>query len=261
MNLYFAGIYTGIEFLLKHNCNLLSSFVECKNKDLSIIDKNIFFLDSGAFSVFTGTVGGIDIDQYIDFIKKNKIITYAGLDVIGDFKKTYENCKYMERHGLQPIPTFHYGSDFNELKKLCVEYDYIAIGGMAGNLKRKRNTLYKFVNDVFKTTKKKKLHGFGVTSDKILKNFPFYSVDSTGWISAVRHRTVSYFNGDGLLRAESLNKKNIPKGVKDGSRILMNMGVTNKSDKYLYQTCVLEYLKFEKYITELWTKRGVTWDD
>ena len=75
----------------KYNAKMLSSYIECKNKDLSIIRNKDFFLDSGAFSVFSGASENIDINKYISFIKKNKIKKYAGLDVIGNAEKTTEN--------------------------------------------------------------------------------------------------------------------------------------------------------------------------
>src|ERR1044071_8207553 len=53
------------------------------------------FMDSGAFSAETKGVP-IDIDEYCKFIIDTKVRVYAGLDVIGDAKKTMKNVKYME---------------------------------------------------------------------------------------------------------------------------------------------------------------------
>lgn len=258
MKLFFASPYTDIKNILKHNVKVLSSYVECMKKDVSIF-KNDFFLDSGAFSVFTGAIDNINIDNYIQFIKKNNIKIYAGLDVIGSAEKTIQNIIYMEKQGLSPIPTFHHGESFNILEDYCKKYDYIAIGGMAGDLKRKQDQLRYFLKDVFKITKKIRLHGFGLTGNLLLE-FPFYSADSTGWISATRHRKVVYFTGSRISTYAAVTKKNI-ENRSCFKNTLKSVSLTNRKDEDLTEAAMLEYIKFEKYLTVLWEKRGIIWKD
>lgn len=138
MKLYFASYSTdtGASESTGAN-NLLETYLYFKNKDYQVWhkDKGLLgkdlFLDSGAFSAFTkGKV--INIDEYIGFIKKNEkvITTYAGLDVIGDSEATRKNVEYMESKGLHPLPTFHHGSDYEELERMVKKYNYIALGGL-----------------------------------------------------------------------------------------------------------------------------------
>lgn len=151
------------------------------------MDINIF-LDSGAFSAWSQKKE-IDIKKYISFIKENKqyINYYAVLDSIGDPEKTLENQKIMESEGLTPIPCFHYGEDFSYLEMYVKKYQYIALGGMVSiSHKNQFDWLDKIFSEFICNKKdmmpKVKVHGFGVDYPKILLKYPWYSVDSSGFL-------------------------------------------------------------------------------
>jgi len=262
MKLYFAGCNdkSTLKLLKQEKAkSMLTSYLSLRDKRVNFLagEEDNIFLDSGAFSVFTGKAETISIQEYIKFIKENKFTTYAGLDVIGDPEETYKNCTLMKEAGLNPIPTFHYGTDLKWLKKYCTEYDYIAIGGMAGEIRKKRKILRAFLTQVFYTTGKKKLHGFGLTSNLLL-SFPFYSVDSTAWLSAVRHRTVVFFKKGRLVAADAMTKSTY---TRQKNPNILDISITNKEDAYLYKISIKEFLKFEEYVTRLWTARGITFED
>lgn len=147
------------------------------------------FIDSGAFSV-SESGAEVNIDDYIDFIKEyeDALNVYACLDVIGDAEKTYKNQKYMESKGLTPLIAFHKGEDYKWLKRYVDEYDYVAIGGIAGGLDVGQQGLVKHLDRCFDIIcdrdgmPKVKVHGFGVNSLKIMWRYPWYSVDSTAWV-------------------------------------------------------------------------------
>lgn len=148
--------------------------------------KNLF-LDSGAFSAWSKGAE-INIDEYINFIKENeKYIThYAVLDDITNPQQTWENQRYMESKGLNPIPTFHYGEDIKWLQRYIKKYKYIALGGMVpiGNKELVLwldNLFSKYICDK-QGNPKLKVHGFGLTALPLLIRYPWYSVDSTSWL-------------------------------------------------------------------------------
>jgi hypothetical protein len=146
------------------------------------------FLDSGAFSAWSQGKT-IDINEYIDFIKEHKkvIDVYANLDVIGDAQATWKNQVVMEKAGLHPLPVFHFGEDMKWLiKMLEKDYDYIGLGGM---VPISTTNLYHWLDDLFTNylTDKYgipivKIHGFGLTSLRLMLRYPWYSVDSTSWV-------------------------------------------------------------------------------
>lgn len=150
-------------------------------------DKDSVFLDSGAFSAFTKGVE-IDINEYCRFIRRHeKSFRVASvLDSIGDPRKTYENQKEMEKLGTAPLPCFHYGDDEWYLKQYLDEYEYITLGGMVPIDTRSLRVWLDRLWSQFLTDDKGKprvkVHGFGLTSNFLMKRYPWYSVDSSSWI-------------------------------------------------------------------------------
>lgn len=153
------------------------------------------FLDSGAFSAWSKGVK-IDIMDYIKFIKENKkyISVYSVLDSIGDAKSTLRNQRIMERNGLKPLPCFHYGEDVSYLKMYLKKYNYISLGGMVPVSSK---DLVVWLDRIFSKhicgpdgMPKVKVHGFGMSSLRLMKRYPWYSVDSTSWVLASRFGVV-----------------------------------------------------------------------
>lgn len=146
------------------------------------------FLDSGAFSAWSQGKE-INIDEYIQFIKDHKevIDVYANLDVIGNAEATWNNQMYMEKAGLNPLPVYHYGEDKKWLKRILnKKYDYISLGGM---VPISTQDLVHWLDDLFKNhlcdekgMPTVKVHGFGLTSLRLMLRYPWYSVDSTSWV-------------------------------------------------------------------------------
>ena len=167
--------------------------------------KSIFFLDSGAFTLYANHLKGkrtsryefFDkeefwkyVDEYALFVKSNieYIEHYANVDVIHNPQKTWEVQKYLEnKHGLNPVPVVHVGSDISWVQKyINTGYSYIGIGGAA-----KRNTknaymdwadhLFNFSCPPPYYTPIIKTHGFAITSFQHMIRYPWWSVDSTSW--------------------------------------------------------------------------------
>ena len=167
------------------------------SKNMMDIAKNKvnLFLDSGAFSAWTQGVN-IDIQEYIKFIKEHEkvIEVYANLDVIStgkignkeSAKKTLKNQKIMEKAGLKPLPVFHYGEPLEYLQDYVNRYDYISLGGM---VPISNAQLIPWLDHLFtehltdaEGMPKVKIHGFGLTSLRLMLRYPWYSVDSTSWV-------------------------------------------------------------------------------
>lgn len=177
--------------------NKLHSFYHCVNGletnwwNMNKNNQVNIFLDSGAFSAYTQGAE-IDLDEYIQFIKDNRksVEVYANLDVIGDARATWKNQKRMERAGLMPIPCFHFGEDWLWLERYVNNYDYIALGGIA--VKKNYGVLTRWLDECFNRicdaqgVPRVKVHGFGITSLRLLFRYPWYSVDSTSWVVTSR---------------------------------------------------------------------------
>ena len=155
---------------------------------------NNLFLDSGAFSA-DKSGNPIDIDAYMKFIHENKddISIYANLDVIGDWPATWTNQRIMEAEGLTPIPVHHL-EDPMKCLDWCLDYDYFALGGIAGGATTKDRIRFfdKCWNVICDKDgfPKSKVHGFGMASPSLIKKYPWYSIDSSSWVTYGRYGIV-----------------------------------------------------------------------
>ena len=152
------------------------------------------FVDSGAFSA--ASIGAeVSFDGYCEWIAKwrEHFTVYSTLDVIGNAGATQRNTEEMERQGFAPLPVVHFGTDLRRLDVLAERYRYIALGGMVG---RGLPSTMKFVAACFARTNPActVFHGFGMTSTRMLMNFPWYSVDSSSWSSAYRFGSLKLFD-------------------------------------------------------------------
>ena len=172
------------------------------------------FLDSGAHGLYTEKVIKVKhqagynffetdefwqyVDEYAAFVKQHldRLTVYANVDVIFNPQMTWKVQRYLEdEHGLKPLPVFHYGTPVKWLKKYMDNYDYIALGGLGQEV-----TLQEYINfgdnsfnllcDNPKRIPKWKIHGFAMTSPRLMRRWPWYSVDSTTWLKLAAYGKV-----------------------------------------------------------------------
>lgn len=158
-------------------------------------DEVAVFLDSGAFSAWTMGVE-INLPDYCDYIQRNDhivrkedgVLMASVLDGIGDPLKTWQNQKHMEHLGVKPLPCFHFGEDERYLDYYLENYEYITIGGMVGKSAKTLATWLDRIWDKHMISgsgkPKIKVHGFGLTSLPLMKDYPWYSVDSSSWVQS-----------------------------------------------------------------------------
>ncbi len=162
-------------------------------------------LDSGAFSAWTKKVN-IDIDEYADFCLANldAIDHIVNLDVIpgapgirntakdiqNSVQKGWENYEHMLSRGIPKeklIHIFHMDEDFEWLTRIADSMDYI---GLSPANDRTTAQKIEWLDQCMEYIcpgdgmPRVKFHGFAVTSIRIMKRFPWYSVDSTSWLMA-----------------------------------------------------------------------------
>lgn len=146
------------------------------------------FADSGAFSVAT-TGATVDLKDYAAWLDEwaPVITTAATLDVIGDPDATHRNTEVLLGAGLRVLPTFHVGTSWPVLERLCKTYPYLALGGMVPHTKYPDEVM-RWLIRAFRTAADHGtvFHGFGQTRVATLASLPFYSVDSSAWVSGAR---------------------------------------------------------------------------
>lgn len=171
------------------------------------------FVDSGAFSSFTRGKQ-VDVDDYIELINSidDQVYVFAQVDKIpGEWGKpktpeqiaeaprlSWENYLYMVTRVKSPeklLPIFHQGEDFSWLQNM-LDYTYtegplkgqhIKYIGLSCSKDIQSSAWAPWFDLCFKMIHESdnpdvKTHAFGMTSLKLLEQFPFTSADSTSWI-------------------------------------------------------------------------------
>lgn len=240
MKLYLAGTSNLTKAEEMEECDyFLESILYIKPWQYELIGKKKgFILDSGAFTYMTGKdASSIDwreyAKKYADFIRLNNVLQYMEIDI--DSVVGYEKVKEIRKEvedltGLPCIPVWHKKRGLDEFKKLSIDYDYIAIGGIAsGEISRKE---YKFLPNLIKIAKNNgaRVHGLGFTV-KGFDKYGFYSVDSTSWSSGGRYGDLYVCDGSYIHKVN--NGKPIGKRLKNKDSNLYNLGEWCKLQKIL----------------------------
>lgn len=242
--------------------NILQSYYWLKgsNDEITRASKKFnIFLDSGGY---TARKQGIDInvEEYGLFLDlhKDKLFTAANLDVM-DLDMALANQRHLEQY-YPVLPVYHFSEYKNGkqdlLEEFCKTHEYIAIGGMAG-MNVERTALKNFLNSCFKVTikYKTKVHGFGITASKYLMDYPFYSVDSTTWLSGGRYGQVVKWGEQTFKNETSIHYSNRNKFLEHN----LDIELTGEYEPRLRHN-VTELLKMERDITKLWAARGIKYD-
>ncbi|MGW1352811.1 hypothetical protein ACWCQE_26615 [Streptomyces sp. NPDC002409] len=186
------------------------------------------FADSGAYSAAT-TGATIRLADYAAWLHHWAPLwtVRAGLDVIGDHEATARNTAALTDAGCDVLPTFHLGSPWPVLEDLCSTHQYVALGGMALHAVggAKQRPLMAWLVKCFRIAAEygTVFHGFGMTSARLVKNLPFYSIDSSSYLFGQRWG-LSYLWNARAWRMESILFRN-PAEVRPHANLFTQHGI------------------------------------
>lgn len=211
MKICLAGTYAATKNTrkyLNYTKYILESFWYIQDWQLEYLNrKELFLLDSGAFTFMNNFKGQINwedyINRYANFIIKNNVKYFFELDidVIVGYEKVKEYTKYLEQKvGRKCIPVWHKSRGIEEWKRLTKEYNYVAIGGIVA--KEIKANQYDIFIPLLKIAKENncKVHGLGFTNLKLMHKYHFYSVDSTSWKSGGRFGSIYEFKNNKMYQ-------------------------------------------------------------
>lgn len=240
----FSYAYQGQEHLWK----------ECWEQMIDLRPRVI--IDSGAFTAWTSGKP-IDPRDYakwaLDFKDrwehKMQALYFMNLDVIGDQDASWVNQSILEGLGLKPIPIITFGANKKHLIRALGNYDYIALGGLVPYT-RDKVKLQKWLDFCFAIIMQKykasgvmpKIHLLGVTTDWVLKRYPCFSSDSSSWVSCLR------FGGGAAAGIKQLPR------YKESDAAMASTIHTLRAE-------IRKYKKMEQEATNLWTKRGIIFNE
>ena len=193
-------------------------------------------LDSGAFTFMQNANAGVNWDEYIEkyaaFVVKNRVQKYFELDIdsVVGYERVLEYRKRLEAlTGRKTIPVWHKSRGIEEFRKMCDEYEYVAVGGIvSGEIKKDQ---YSIFPALIKEAHRRgaKIHGLGFTNLEWLPRCHWDSVDSTAWTTGNRFGFIYQFTG------KTMKKIDAPKGKR--------LGDPRKIALINYT----EWIKFQKY--------------
>lgn len=249
MKIYFSGI-TNCQALRQENVQSVLISYHYAKREIAKLTFSDIFVDSGAFSAWQSKIT-INIDSYITFLQKHQFKLYANLDVIEDAETTLQNWKYIRQQGLNPIPVFHTNEDFRYLEYYCKMSDYIAIGGMVGKAQK---YLVSFLNKCFSVIKQYwplKVHGFGLGNMRLLLRYPFFSTDSTSWLTVVRF---------GKLCTPNYRTGKMINYTKQTDNAIMRYKLKTKNHIEQLRMSIKAQLNIERHVTSVWAAREIAWN-
>lgn len=215
----------------------LESFYYITEREAKNIPKyKAFLLDSGAFTFLNNNAENVDWDKYVEdyarFINTHKIKHFFELDIdsiIGIKEVERLRYKLESLTNKKCIPVWHKSRGLDYWKKMLNKYNYVAIGGIVTKEIKPRE--YNIFIPLLKMAKKTntKVHGLGFTNTSKLHLYPFYSVDSTSWLSGNRFGAVDVYKGNGKMEKHTKPK---------GKRVKHKKTVKNN---------FYEWIKYVKY--------------
>lgn len=245
---------------------ILLSYWYYKDTELDALFEKYFtppypdvFADSGGFSAMTQGAQ-INVNEYAAWVKRYKHLfnTYANLDVIGDASATLNNQHKLEDLGVEPIPVFHVSEDWSHLENYIEKYPYIALGGMVPYM-RYTKKIMPWIIKAFKLAGDKSVfHGFGATSWEVIKDLPWYSVDSSSWGAGFRFGQVPLFDeSKGRFITAQLGD---PISCGKASKLFRSLGFdpldfVDRSRNDRAKICAvsaLSYMKAEQWLRNRW---------
>lgn len=202
--------------------HLLVSYAE--KQQLRLLDGAIgaksWLVDSGAFTTWRQG-RPVDLNAYIAFLQglearakagELKLAGYLALDCIpgepgrmptpGEAELattiSLQNLDAMLAAGLKPWPVYHEGEPLTILDAyVAAGHEVIALGATAS---RGKASLSNWLAPIFERHPGQRFHGLAMTQGRLLRSFPFHSVDSTSWLNLCRYGTAANLY---LLRGRS----------------------------------------------------------
>ena len=253
--------------------NVLLSYYYIRRRGLAEIEERLkkhrgmkILIDSGAFTFFkdpqykekTLEWWETYLKNYTDFVRTHRDYVFACVELDIDSLVGAEQVqawreKYfypLEKEGINVIYLYHLDKDLDYFEQLCKRHAYVGFS----YLEMKRNIddpheIELLINTLFDIAKKYRtaIHGFAITGNKMLLQYPFFSADSTTYLAGAQFGEINYFEAGALKHL----KKDVWKTqymVKLQALGLKPKLLENESPYELIRASAIGYKQFEEYI-------------
>lgn len=195
-------------------------------------------LDSGGFVARKSGIE-IKVEALASYVNRHRIARVFNLDTL-DPEETEANLAHLLRacSATTVLPVWHaadWPHNKAQMKRLVDEHPYIGIGALVGGAttKARKQAALDWVFRTFRASVP--FHGLGVTSTAWLQRYPWYSADSTSWLSAALY----------------------------GSRDRGPLGRFENSQHWTRRATseIDRFIALEEQTTRLWRERGIDWSE
>lgn len=278
-----TGVFSGLD--------LFSSFYDIKEVDrLVALRKHkprSIVCDSGAHAYFSASGSGISViklnsrlpppkeyvQRYAQFVSESLpfIDAYVEMDTVQlhgvKFQKWQRDCLLEAVRGdkRRLWPVYHTCEPREAVTKILRGgWHYMALEGskapLGGSKVLSRQDYLDIVRKCYE--RQVKVHIFATVSKEFLTHVPVYSSDSSSWSMVYRSGTFMRFNGKGM---SPVHRTDVARRFKFALGVAQPLSkITCDREKVfryrdLFRTALEQYEKFAKYLTDLWTARGIVW--
>jgi len=230
-------------------------------------------LDSGVFSARKKGIT-LPTELLAEFYHEySDIFEYVFSMDEGTIEQQIENIRILKNENVPVIGIFHPGSiekpfmtnkHLNEIMDIT---DFISYSDAFIPTAQREKILDNIFNEVYKRGYKGKSHYLGMESPVWLSQYPFYSADASTYIRNVNLGEIFQFDQKNWHGLKKINiKRNMRELVRTDinyckcqDRIEKIEGEWTGPDVRTYYN-ILNRAIYQKFLTDLWSKRGVTWN-
>lgn len=191
-----------------------------------------------------------EYSKYFDYVVEFDVDKIIGYEKVLEFRKRLLNIVSKEKL----LPVWHKTLSLRDFEDMCKEFPYVGIADMPS---------FSTLNGLFAVAKKYKtrLHGFALTRKEYVKRFPFYTVDSSSWISGSKYGITYWIEKNDLMISNNKSDRKRIKNLEcfkgynlDWNKIMVDNG------KEVDKMNIIAWKKFEEIIDKLHReKRMVYW--
>lgn len=251
---------------------ILNSFAYKKGLDHITYEPNELTLDSGAFTAWNSGKA-VDVTQYRDWAlevqKKKPNIRCVNLDVIpGEvgrnstkaeriigMQESLENADFLRSAGLNIMEVFHQDEPFDFLDLLLSRLPEKGVLCISPRNDVSNKSKIAWHNHVLKHLVDKvgikglpRMHGLAVTGRAAVLNFPYFSVDSSSYMTPQTYGRVMNHQGQWVTLEEFAGHQ------------FRSTDQDGKPSQMMIRQMINQYRLLEQQATTVWASRGIVWE-
>jgi hypothetical protein len=190
--------------------------------------------------------------KFFDYFVELDLQELLSYDIILKWRDMFKEAGVFDKC----ITCYHTGDNWLQFTEMINQSESKYIGLEGHRLGWEHLPYNKFLKYCYENNCK--AHGFAFTRMALLKEFPFYSVDSSSWLRTVKFGSINVFDKETkTVRLVAPTKANFLR-----FKFPINFHNTCKG-KEIYKIkdeySMDAFLEYEKYITDYWKVRGILW--